>query len=249
MKPHIVADVGNSRVKWGLCSADGGSIVDHVSLPEDPAAWEAALAQWRSQNPSDWVIASVRPERSERLLQWLGEKSQVVYEIRSPEDLPLAIDVVSPRRVGIDRLLNAVAAKAHLRPGEAAVLVDAGSAVTVDWLDQSHTFRGGAIFPGLRLMAEALHRYTAFLPLVTVTEPVPELPAKDTAPAIETGIFHAVVGGIERMAQILGQNVARVFLTGGDATLLAPALIKALDAEIWPRQTLEGILIAAEALP
>lgn len=258
MRPHIVADVGNSRVKWGLCSADGTQVVDQVSLAEAPTDWDVALEGWRSRaplvdvkGPLVWVLASVRPERSERLRNWLTEQGHAALALQSPEQLPLAIDVVAPRRVGIDRLLNAVAARRRLASGEPAVLVDAGSAVTVDWLDEAHVFRGGAIFPGLRLMAESLHQYTAFLPLVTICEPIPELPARDTTPAIEAGIFHAVVGAIERMVHVLRHKSAqlpRVYLTGGDATLLAPTLVASVDAVLWPRQTLEGILITAEGL-
>jgi type III pantothenate kinase len=173
-----------------------------------------------------------------------------VWPLENPEELPLPCDVVEPRRVGIDRLLNGVAAVRRLQPGEPAVLIDAGSAVTVDWLDERHTYRGGTIFPGLRLMAEALHGYTAFLPLVTVSDPIPDLPAKDTRPAMEAGIFHAVAGGIERIASLLAENSAtppRVFLTGGDAPMLACRL--GFSCILWPEMTLEGILASAEALP
>ena len=62
---------------------------------------------------------------------------------------------VEDNSVLIDRLLNAVSASRVLPPGRGGVLIDAGSAVTVDWLDEEHVFRGGSIFPGLDLMAEA----------------------------------------------------------------------------------------------
>src|SRR5262249_55906507 len=106
-----------------------------------------------------WVLASVRPSRCERLRDWLQAQGNTVVLLERAEQLPLTTRVVAPHRVGIDRLLDAVAAKRRLPAGRPAVLVDAGSAVTVDWLDETHTFCGGAIFPGLHLMAQSLNDY------------------------------------------------------------------------------------------
>ena len=52
MRPQVVVDVGNSRIKWGLCSADGQRLIATTSLPEDPLAWQEQLARWRSE-PGD----------------------------------------------------------------------------------------------------------------------------------------------------------------------------------------------------
>ena len=82
--------------------------------------------------------------------------------------MPLEVELEHPDKVGIDRLLNAVAANRRRQEHVAAILVDAGSAVTVDYLDGNGVFRGGAIFPGFRLMARALHDYTALLPIVDI---------------------------------------------------------------------------------
>jgi type III pantothenate kinase len=198
------------------------------------------------------VLASVRPRRCERLESWLKVRGHQVRILRHAAEIPLVCQVVAPDRVGIDRLLDGVAAKRRLRPGEPAVLVDAGSAVTVDWLDEAHTFSGGTIFPGLGLMAHALHDHTALLPLVSIPTPVPDVPAPDTIPAMQAGIFHAVVGGIERITRLLAARAAvppRVFVTGGDGRQLTAALKETTPCTLWPWQTLEGILASAEALP
>jgi len=255
MRPQVVVDVGNSRIKWGLCSPDGQRLVATASLPEDPLAWHEQLTRWRDElmgtGPA-WVLASVRPQRCERLRDWLVAQGHAVLLLERAEQLPLTTRVVAPNRVGIDRLLDAVAAKRRLHAGQPAVLVDAGSAVTVDWLDESHTFCGGSIFPGLRLMAQSLNAWTAFLPLVTIRAPVPALPATDTVPAMETGIFHAVAGGIEKIVRSLAARSAvppALFVTGGDGALLHEALDTSVPPVLWPDQTLEGILASAEALP
>jgi type III pantothenate kinase len=268
MRPNVVVDIGNTRIKWGLCAPDAPRVVRTASLPDDPTAWAQALGGWRAQppladlsGPLRWVLTSVQPARCEHLRGWLEGRGERVGVLSLAAQLPLQVAVPKPDHVGIDRLLDAVAARQVLPPGQGAVLVDAGSAVTVDWLDEGHVFRGGAIFPGVRMMAEALHAHTALLPLVSVTYPIPQLPADATIPAMQAGIFLAVSGGIrEAVRHYEGRALTRpqIFLTGGDAGLLVQAL--GLDrpgcggepwcrAVYWPNQTLEGILHSAENLP
>jgi type III pantothenate kinase len=249
MRPTVVVDVGNTRIKWGLC--DAGGIVRIASLGDDPDEWARQFAQWPIHE-DPWVMAGVQPQRGGRLREWLLARGRHVVVLDRAAMLPLAVQLDHPDRTGIDRLLNAVAAKSNLSPGRGAVLIDAGSAVTADWLDESHTFQGGCIFPGLDLMAEALHRYTALLPRVTVTLPVPTLPGKSTTPAMQAGLFLAVSGGIREAVRLYGEMAAmtpQVFLTGGQAPLLAEAMQSPASWTVWPEQTLVGILRAAEALP
>ena len=252
MRPNVVVDVGNTRIKWGLCgSGPGCDIVRVVSLGDDIDEWDRQLAGL-ALTGNDWVVAGVQPQRADRHGDWLRSRGQRVVSLAGASSLPLAVNLEHPDRAGIDRLLDAVAAKSRLRPGPGAVLIDAGSAVTVDWLDESHTFQGGCIFPGLDLMAEALHRYTALLPRVTVTHPVPTLPGKSTIPAMQVGLLLAVSGGIREAVRLYSEAATtppEVFFTGGQAPLLAGAMQPPVSWTLWPEQTLVGILRAAEALP
>jgi type III pantothenate kinase len=251
MKPDVVVDVGNSRIKWGRCLED--RVAESVSLPpDDPEAWQKQLAVWNLTNPAKsslWAVSGVQPERQERLTVWLERQGGRVVSLNFWQRLSLRI-LVDPDRVGIDRLLNAVAARSRLRRRTPAVVIDAGSAVTVDWVDEDGAFGGGAIFPGLRLMAQALHEHTALLPLVTIERANPRLPGMSTTTAIEAGVFWAVVGGIQALTEQLASRAAvtpEVFLTGGDAPVLHTGLHG--DFQMWPNMTLEGIRLAAEALP
>ena len=253
MKPHLVADVGNSRIKWGICDAYG--MITSASLPpDDLAAWQEQLSAWlpRYPGPFTWAIAGVHPERRDQLAEWIRQRGDTVTVLESWRQLPLEVKVEQPERVGIDRLLNTVALRSRTVRSVSMVVIDAGSAVTVDWVDERGTFRGGAIFPGLRLMAKALHDYTALLPEVTVRESNPPVPGTSTAAAIEAGIFWATAGGIKALVRQLAYQAedgrhGEVYLTGGDAELLAPVMD--LGVCLWPRMTLEGIRIAAQALP
>lgn len=247
--PSLVADVGNTRVKWGVCSPDAARVQRVLSLPDDADDWERARAQF-PPHPLTWAIASVRPERSDRLLRWLHARGDEARLLRNA-DLPLMVNVEQPARVGIDRLLNAVAAIPLLNPGEPAILVDAGSAVTVDYLNTNHVFEGGAIFPGLVLMAKALHDYTAQLPLVEVDRRCTL--GKSTVEAIRAGAFHAVHGGIcslvESYAAMSDKAAPRLFFTGGQSELLYREWHMDDRARHWAEMTLTGVLVAARGLP
>jgi len=251
----IVADIGNSRIKWGLCRPN--AIEKSAALaPDDPDAWRAQLTAWKLDTPSDWTVAGVHPVRRDRFADWLRQRGDRVRILDRVSDLPIPVKVEHPDRVGIDRVLNVLAAKALVPAGTPAVVVDAGSAVTVDLLDETGAFAGGAIFPGYRLMAEALHTYTAQLPLVDVATQPTVAPAGTTATAIAAGIHWAVVGGVYALIrttclQAPFPDPLPVFLTGGDAAAIQPDLPESdgFRYELRPTLTLDGIRIAAGAVP
>ncbi len=245
MNPLLVVDVGNSRVKWGLCPEPASGTMLHASLPaDDPATWEQQLRAWNLSGPLRWALSGVHPARCARLAEWARQRGDVVWVLEDWRDLALEVRLERPDWVGIDRLLDAVAARGR---GQPAVIVDAGSAVTVDWLDAGGAFAGGAIFPGLRLMAQALHDHTALLPLIQVRRAFPELPGLSTPAAMEAGIFWAVVGGIRALTEQLAAQAhpaPALYLTGGDAALLQAALDPTFL--LWPTMTLEGLRLVAE---
>jgi type III pantothenate kinase len=247
MKPDVVADVGNSRIKWGLCR--GGAIQKSCSLPADGiAAWLEKIKEWQLTGSLRWAVAGVHPTRRDHLIGWLHQRGDSVVVVDDPRDIPLRVDLPRPDHVGVDRLLDAVAANSRRTPGQPAAIVDAGSAITVDRLDETGTFLGGAILPGMRLMAEALHAHTALLPMVETPRRIPHFLGKDTRTAIEAGLFWGAYGGIERILReysLFGGPTLKVFFTGGDSLLFKPAFP---EAEFWPEMTLEGIRLSAEAL-
>jgi type III pantothenate kinase len=247
MKPDVVVDIGNTRVKWGRCAK--GRVAEIVALaPDDVAAWERQREAWRPPGPLVWVVSSVHPARRTALADWLRRRGEHVVLLERAAQLPLEVKLEHPDRVGIDRLLNAVAVNTR-RQGRPAVIIDAGSAVTVDYVDEAGAFGGGAILPGLRLMAKALNDHTALLPLVEVRQPAPPVGASTTA-AVQAGVFWAVQGGIEALLRQLRAEAGGaldVFLSGGDAAVLAPQMAE--PVVLWPEMTLEGVRLAAEVLP
>jgi type III pantothenate kinase len=248
----LVADIGNTRMKWGQCGPAG--ILQSASVaPEQPDEWRAQLGAWRLNEPQAWTVAGVHPARRDRFVDWLRQQGQLVRVLTRHTELPLEVLVEAPEQVGIDRLLNVLAAKALVPRGVPALVVDAGSAITVNVLSEEGAFAGGAIFPGLRLMAQALHDHTAQLPLVNVTEHSSAVPAGTTVTAIAAGIHWAAAGGLHALLKAMSlvtptADPLHVFLTGGDAARLRPDLPDRdlFRYELRPVLTLEGLRLAAE---
>jgi len=247
MKPPpalLVADVGNSRMKWGWQDAQG--LTQGLALPlDDVQAWAQAIAPLPHHVP--WLLAGSNPPVRDALADWLREQGRPCRVVRDYRLLPIPVGVRQPERVGLDRLLNAVAVVR--RQQSPSLIVDAGSAVTVDLVDGAGTFQGGAILPGLRLMARCLKQGTANLPEVPLSLDPPPFPGRVTEEAIALGLAAALIGGIEtlvRQAQAT-QPRLHLLLTGGDAPRLQPLLADEFHLEPW--LTLEGLLWTARTLP
>jgi type III pantothenate kinase len=239
--------VGNTRIKWGRCRAGRVEAVQGVPH-EAPEIWAESLREWKLPVGSVWVLTGVHPRARDGLADWLRRRGEQVRAVLQARELPLRVELEKPDHAGIDRLLNAVAVNGRRRSGCPAVIVDAGSAVTVDLVDCDGAFRGGAILPGLRLMARSLHDYTALLPLIDLPVDVPPYPGAATRSALEVGIFWAVAGGIQGLIDVYRRDSRvepEIYLTGGDAELLARGLPGVIS---WPTMTLEGVRMTAETL-
>jgi type III pantothenate kinase len=251
MKTDVVVDIGNSRMKWGLCRED--QVSESASLPlESTYLWDEQHQKWGLSSATNWALSGVNPSALAKFVSWVGEHKANLIILSSFRHLPISVSVNVPEKVGIDRLLNAVAAKHRVQREISLFIIDAGTAVTVDWVDSNGAFRGGAIFPGLRLMAKSLHEHTALLPMLDVSKlSSPTLPGTTTKAAMKAGIFWAVAGGIKAILRCLSvdEDALRhhaIFLTGGDAHLLEPVMESGFIT--WPEMTLEGIRLSAEKL-
>jgi type III pantothenate kinase len=251
-----VVDIGNSRIKLCRCDANGLVLPVRAFQRIDDGSRSAILGDWAFTSPKVWAVASTVPEARAEFRNWATARGDRAIEIDSPAKIPIRMAVDEPNRVGIDRLLNAFAASALVKAGQPAIIIDAGSAVTVDLLDESARFAGGTIFPGVRLMALALHTHTAQLPLVETLGPLPGgPPGKNTEDAMRLGIIHAVAGGIDAVVRETAASCSiapRLFLVGGDMSPQLAGLLQcrhAFRSEFRPALTLEGIFRAASQLP
>jgi len=161
----VAVDVGNSAVKLYAAGPDRRHAKQCFKLTQ--AHWAEAAVGWVSRAVGladpEWRIASVHRTAADRLQEAiLGSATDARIRRVTSRDVPMRISVDFPARVGIDRLLGAWAAYRELQTPVA--VIDAGSAITVDWVDGCGDFQGGAILPGLKLQAESLAAGTDALP-------------------------------------------------------------------------------------
>jgi type III pantothenate kinase len=236
----VAVDAGNTRIKWGVWEA-GWTRQDSVPTSQV----EALGAEWNDLQPPDAIHASsvAAPRVREWLDAWARLRAIPVHWLSSrSEQCGVRNAYREPAQLGADRWASLIAAW-HLI-GAAAVVVNAGTAVTIDALSGQGVFRGGVILPGLTLMASALASGTAGLPRVQGA--FVEFP-DNTADAIETGAVHAVCGAIGRMRDVLasGGALPQLVLSGGAASAiehrLEPPVLRV------PYLVLEGLRIVADS--
>jgi type III pantothenate kinase len=249
--PDICIDIGNTRMKW-YAKLPNNQVFFFASTNTEPTGWLEDFQKVQQQlqvTPSySWAIAGVNPIRVQQFTEWLQQRGDQVDVIASYQQIPLPVQLPDPSKVGIDRLLSSLAAKHRKPQNQAAIIVDAGTAVTVNALSRDGVFLGGAIAPGLRTMRVALQQQTAKLPLVSeVPEGANGLPGKTTQEAIYFGTQELFLGGVERLIQQTGKHFNRefvLFFTGGDGQLLQQHLSH-LGGTFDACLTVEGLRLAS----
>jgi len=249
--PLIAVDIGNSRTKIGwdfnLTAKTLLAPRETRSFPTGQAPLEG-LASSLPCAPCRWHIASVHREGTRILKDWLAaHRTNDAVHLLTTADLPVVTRVDHPERVGLDRLAAAVAANLLRSSNRPAIVIGAGSAITVNLIASDGAFEGGVILPGFRMSAEAL--YGADLLPLTVLAPNDEPPpivGKNTEAAIQSGLFWGAVGAVrEAVARISAQlnQQPQIFVTGGDLRQLASYLGD--SARFIPNLVLSGIAAAA----
>jgi len=259
--PDLLAiSVGNSTTRFGLFpGSQAPSNVDgeqsaglscasgRISNSEDERlidAIEHAAGHLGRDEEGLIVVASVNHPRRDELIRALRPRvSQTIYSIPEDLEIPLEKDLDPESLVGQDRLLNALAAYDMLQ--QACVVIDCGTAMTIDFVDGTGVFQGGAIAPGARLWLGSLHEGTWALPQVQPARPSPGAFGKNTSQAMLRGMYFGMRGMarclVEHYAQAYGAY-PRVIATGGDAELLLGE--EELVDRIVPDLTLRGIAAA-----
>jgi type III pantothenate kinase len=243
LAPLLLVSVGNTRTRFArtagghlepsvcVANADGKRLMEEVCRAARGAdgGWAQVVLASVNDPIADRIEAGLRRSGGSGLAAESGtEGRRGPSVIRVGRDLPVPIEhtLPPPVTVGQDRLLDALGA--YSRSQQACVVVDAGSAVTVDFVDGAGVFHGGAIAPGLRMMLSAMHGATASLPAVDLAPGLlPEAGqppfGRTTSQAMVIGVVAAVRGLvhhlIDRYAEYY-EAYPRVVATGGDAPLL-----------------------------
>lgn len=221
--PLLTLAVGNTRARIGLFR--GRELHDPVSIALDDSARLAAAASTLTETAPDAVavVSSVNPAKSDAIISALSALGLDVLRVDADVPVPIAMALDDHSTLGQDRRLCALAASR--RAEQACVVVDAGTAITVDFVDGEGTFQGGVIAPGLTMMLRALHQGTAQLPSLTFAAPdATRGPfGKDTRHAMLLGVMNAARGlvreTVEKFAEQY-QAYPQIIATGGDAPTL-----------------------------
>lgn len=251
----LAIDVGNTNIALGLY--EGGRLERHFRFATDAektgdeylALLAGALETAGAAREVDAIaLASVVPQVTEPLLHALAglfpHAEPQVLSVADYPGLPVAYDF--PERLGIDRFVNAVAARN--RYGAPVIVVDCGTATKVDAVSPEGVFLGGAIMPGVAIASEALHARASRLPRVPLARAEIRAVGRSVPESLLAGIFlggaGAIDGVVRRMRRVLGGEAA-VVATGG----LSPLFLHLSDEiEVHdPFLTLDGIAEIAQA--
>ena len=249
----LACDVGNSRTKFGLFSPtltglpdclrsltfDGFADVDWLAVRDCLDGYEfgsiPAVLSGTSRDGLDRISDGWRCELGTNPLRF--EYTQLAHR--------LSIDVERPDGVGIDRLLNAVAVNALRPANRPAIVVDSGTATTVDLVTATGAFAGGAILPGFELSARSLNEYTSLLPYLGIDQIAANTPAplgRNTQAAIHSGLYWGQIGAVTRLIDALSESTdPLVVVTGGGAGILVEHLPNAVRER---HLTLQGLVLA-----
>ena len=216
----LAIDVGNTRIKAAVFENDN---------IENKFVFENDLFRKKIENIlNDYpgithlVVASVGNISEDDLRCF--ENRVKIHQITNRDLFPFQNRYKTPLTLGIDRMVLASGAVMQF-PGQNRLVIDAGTCVTYDFVDENDNYQGGAIAPGLRLRYESLHQFTAKLPLLQFEDP-DYLIGKSTNESIHSGVVNGFVYEIDGfIEEYLNQySDIRIILTGGDTEFLAKRL-------------------------
>lgn len=238
----LLVDAGNSRIKWALAEAGAAAGDWRREGVCASAAAENLIADWADVSlPARILISNVAGEAvAQSLLAACAVWPQPVEFIRAEVQQAGVTNAYQlPQQLGSDRWAGLIAAWHAQR--RACLVVNCGTATTIDALSSAGEFLGGLILPGLALMQRSLQGGTA--QLRQADGRVCDWPC-NTADGMASGALAATLGAIERQYRLLAQPQAVCVLSGG----AAPALVGALNVPVWSVENLvlRGLQVMAE---
>ena len=217
---HLVIDQGNTTIKVALFSGEG--IPDRIEqIPRlSPTYIEKLLSAYPI---SRCIYSSVAPTDTD-MMAYLQSQISHFYYFTPDTPLPVIIDYRSPKTLGSDRIAAVIGARAEA-PDRDILVIDAGTCITYDMITATGHFLGGNIAPGIKMRLRSMNKFTEKLPVVEKNGDTPLL-GYDTETAMRSGAILGACYEIEGYISSLRQEYPEllIFLTGGDAFLLADKL-------------------------
>jgi type III pantothenate kinase len=230
---QLVIDAGNTRIKLAIFMnneiiwQDSLSVLSLLYLNEVVA----------EHNPEATIVSSVVGLDPE-LVKFIDLLPNAMI-LDDKTAIPLKNEYGTPASLGRDRLANAAGA-VLLYKNHNVLVVDAGTCLKFDFIEKNGSYKGGSISPGLNMRYEALHRYTAQLPLLTPVENTPQI-GTSTESSIHSGVLNGMIAEITGVIQVYRSQYDNitVIITGGDMRYFLNHLKKPIFA--IPELTLKGL--------
>lgn len=215
---NLVLDIGNTRIKAGLF--DGDELVRKSWSQQPTREWLAGFIQKDHVQSTLFCASGLEPE-------WLPAFLTPISPWRALDHrmaLPFVNKYETPETLGRDRIA-AVAGALSMGLKPPLLVIDAGTCITVNFLDRHLAFAGGSISPGIGMRAKAMHAFTQRLPQID-WKPEPVLTGANTSTSLNAGVFMGAVCEIEGMIARYKKRAhqLQICMTGGDGPDLANAL-------------------------
>ncbi|MGY8950428.1 MAG: type III pantothenate kinase [Flavobacteriales bacterium] len=216
----LIIDIGNTLVKYAIFSSD--EIVIIYKKNDVEISFMQELIQ--KHNVNDVIISSVRDKVD-------GDFGIKTLYLNHLTPLPITINYETPETLGNDRIANVVAASV-LYPNKNILIIDAGTCITIDFIDQNKEYQGGRISPGIEMRYKSLHKYTSNLPKLTISNTAQQI-GKDTNSSIVSGVEKGVVAEIETIIDDFKNENEDLFVivTGGDTFFFENTLKNSIFAD------------------
>lgn len=214
----ILIDIGNSS-HCKVALSDGKRIVSVSRVMRSSLSGEVERLAGPGCEADVICVSSVaRPDAD--LDAWLRGHCLKYIQVDAFASLPLRVEYGTPETLGADRIAAAIGASV-LFPGKDCIIFDFGTALTVDFVDRTGTFKGGNISPGMSMRFQAIHEHTGRLPLVSAECPRHKA-GQNTSEAINNGV---VLGIMFEVESYINRNPGSIVIfTGGDALFFAKML-------------------------
>ena len=216
-------DVGNTSTHFGVLE-EGAPIVDARVDTRSLASASAFIAMAQAHEVDGIAFSSVVPRVSSLLVGAFESLEFPYFSLKPKHCSGLKITSANPHLIGQDLLANALGAQKHY--GEPVIIVDMGTATTLNTVTESFGFEGGVIAPGFQMLANALHEKTALLPPLT-SEHLRDLPEGLGSSTIECmqigcvlgyqGLLDALLNRVQNHVRTITSQVPKILCTGGNS--------------------------------
>ena len=244
---QLLIDIGNTRSKWVLRS-ESGLVHCRGYLSESSLFGGAQLAlDLKAKIKQVWVSCVGKSNVLSAVTVMVARELGLVVQVASVESF--AGELVNAYgdlgRLGVDRWMAAVGARSRIPEG-GVIVVDAGTAVTIDYISSDSVFEGGVILPGLVMMHDSLVGNT--VGIASEIAGVDSVIGKNTPECVNAGVLYGLVGAVERIVkEIISMNIddsIRLMLCGGDAAKIQS--LSDLPFELTPNVIFDGLQVMAK---